>query len=184
MTEYFPLDAHRLGVQVTVVGPRDSYDFNLTLDTGSEFTVVSAMYLRRLGVDVSRRWGGRDCEQQPGSPAPRWCACRPCPRSGACVRNRWLRPTTTPSEFKPMACWASTSSAPSFCGSTSRAGASPSTRRSAGGTSGARRDALRQQFAAHAATSADGVGATEAVVDFCRGVDAEHVEQRRDHVLW
>jgi predicted aspartyl protease len=54
MTETFPPDAKKLLVPVTVVGPLQGFKFNLTLDTGSGITVVSAMYLRRLGVDLSR----------------------------------------------------------------------------------------------------------------------------------
>jgi hypothetical protein len=53
----FSPDAKNLIVPVTLVGPRDTYDFRLTLDTGSGITVVPAMSLRRLGFDLSRPVG-------------------------------------------------------------------------------------------------------------------------------
>ena len=57
MSFSFPPDAKKLIVPVTIVGPRDSYRFRLTLDTGSGITVVPAMHLRRLGIDLSHPVG-------------------------------------------------------------------------------------------------------------------------------
>lgn len=57
MSFSFSPDATKLIVPVRIVGPRDSREFRLTLDTGSGITVVSAMYLRALGVDLSHPIG-------------------------------------------------------------------------------------------------------------------------------
>lgn len=38
---------------VVIVGPRQSHEFKFTLDTGAAVSVAPAMYLRRLGVDLS-----------------------------------------------------------------------------------------------------------------------------------
>ena len=56
MTTYvsFPPGAPKLIVPVTIVGPRSSRQFRLTLDTGSGVTVLPAQPLRALGVDLSR----------------------------------------------------------------------------------------------------------------------------------
>jgi hypothetical protein len=60
MSVSFSPDAKKLIVPVTIVGPRDSREFNLTLDTGSGITVVSARYLRALGIDLSRPVGHKN----------------------------------------------------------------------------------------------------------------------------
>ena len=52
MSVSFSPDAKKLIVPVRIVGPRDGRVFRLTLDTGSGITVVSATYLRQLGVDL------------------------------------------------------------------------------------------------------------------------------------
>jgi hypothetical protein len=57
MRVLFSPDAKKLIVPVTVIGPRDSYRFRFTLDTGSGISVVPAMPLRRLGVDLSQPVG-------------------------------------------------------------------------------------------------------------------------------
>jgi hypothetical protein len=57
MSFSFSPNAKKLIVPVGIVGPRDSRVFRLTLDTGSGITVVSAMYLRALGIDLSRPIG-------------------------------------------------------------------------------------------------------------------------------
>lgn len=57
MSFSFPPNAKKLIVPVRIVGPRDGRVFRLTLDTGSGITVVSAMYLRALGVDLARPVG-------------------------------------------------------------------------------------------------------------------------------
>ncbi len=53
----FPPDANRLNVPVLVVGPRASYTFGCTLDTGSAYTVLPARVLRQLGFDLARPAG-------------------------------------------------------------------------------------------------------------------------------
>jgi hypothetical protein len=60
MSVLFSPYATKLIVPVTIVGPRRSYDFRLTLDTGSGITVVSAMRLRQLGIDLSRPVGHKN----------------------------------------------------------------------------------------------------------------------------
>ena len=57
MSVPFPLDARKLIVPVTVVGPRRSHEFRFALDTGSGITVVPATLLRQLGCDLSRPLG-------------------------------------------------------------------------------------------------------------------------------
>ncbi len=57
MSVSFLPNAKRLVVPVVIVGPRMSYEFKFTLDTGAAVTVVPARYLRRLGVDFSRPVG-------------------------------------------------------------------------------------------------------------------------------
>jgi hypothetical protein len=46
-----------------VIGPRRSQEFKCTLDTGSGITVLSATFLRQLGVDLS-------CPTEYTRPAP------------------------------------------------------------------------------------------------------------------
>jgi hypothetical protein len=57
MSVSFSPDAAKLIAPVRIVGPRDGRMFRLTLDTGSGITVVSAMYLRALGIDLSHPIG-------------------------------------------------------------------------------------------------------------------------------
>jgi hypothetical protein len=57
MSFSFPPDAKKLIVTARIVGPRNSHDCRLTLDTGSGVSVVQAAILRRLGVDFSRPVG-------------------------------------------------------------------------------------------------------------------------------
>jgi hypothetical protein len=54
MSVLFPPDASRLIVPVLVTGPRRSYEFRCTLDTGAERTVLPTESLRLLGCDLSR----------------------------------------------------------------------------------------------------------------------------------
>jgi hypothetical protein len=54
MSFSFSPNAPKLIIPVTVVGPRRSYKFRCTLDTGSEMTVLPAEPLRQLGFDLSR----------------------------------------------------------------------------------------------------------------------------------
>jgi hypothetical protein len=53
----FPPNAPAIYVPVLVVGPRGQYTFNCTLDTGSALTVLPALVLRRLGVDLAHPAG-------------------------------------------------------------------------------------------------------------------------------
>ena len=57
MSVSFLPNATRLVVPVVIVGPRMSYEFKFTLDTGAAVTVVPAMFLRQLGCDLSRPLG-------------------------------------------------------------------------------------------------------------------------------
>jgi hypothetical protein len=60
MSVSFAPDADKLIVPVMVVGPRRSQKLRLTLDTGSGITVVSAMQLRALGIDLSHPVGHKN----------------------------------------------------------------------------------------------------------------------------
>lgn len=56
MRASFPPDG-KIILPVFVVGPRESFQFRLTVDTGAERTVLSASFLRAIGVDLSRTDG-------------------------------------------------------------------------------------------------------------------------------
>src|SRR4051812_25433800 len=57
MRHPFSPRAPKLILPVTVVGPRRSYAFRCTLDTGAEQTGLPTRYLRQLGFDLSHPVG-------------------------------------------------------------------------------------------------------------------------------
>lgn len=57
MSEALDPRAKSVVVPTRLVGPREAYTFRCTLDTGSEFSVLPALYLRRLGFDLTRPVG-------------------------------------------------------------------------------------------------------------------------------